>query len=114
MFTIKKRYCERKNHKRPGAKKTALPAAPRAGIMTVESRRLPITQIYGNTTGLKAGQIKMLEHVYRRKIPPERLITPELARYLCELSFEIRRQIGVIINRKGAIVAVIAGTKRKS
>ena len=90
-----------------------MPAAPVAGIMTVESRRLTITQIYGNTTGLKTGQIKLLEHVYRRKIPPDRLITPELARYLTELSFEIRRQIGVIINRKGAIVAVIAGDEKE-
>lgn len=41
------------------------------------------------------------------------LVTPELARYMTELSREIKRQIGVIINRKGAIVAVIAGDERE-
>jgi len=44
---------------------------------------------------------------------PSRLITPELARYLTELSSELRRQIGVIINRKGSIVAVIVGDEKE-
>jgi len=40
------------------------------------------------------------------------LITPELARYLAELSSEINRQIGVLISRKGIITHVIAGDAR--
>ena len=37
------------------------------------------------------------------------MITPELARYLTELSYEINRQIGILINRAGNITHVIIG-----
>ncbi len=63
--------------------------------------------------GLKSSQIKRIERIYNRRIQPSRLITPELARYLTELSRELRRQIGVIINRKGAVIAVIVGDEKE-
>lgn len=63
--------------------------------------------------GLKSSQLKRIERIYNRRILPSRLITPELARYLTELSSELRRQTGVIINRKGAIVAVIVGDEKE-
>ena len=72
-----------------------------------------ITQISGNLTGLKASQIKAIERIYQRRMPPEKVITPELARYLTELSRELKKQLGVIINRKGAIVSVIVGSERE-
>ena len=50
-------------------------------------------------TGLKANQIHRLQHLYRRKVPAQHIVTQELARYLCELSLEIKRQIGVLIDR---------------
>ncbi len=37
------------------------------------------------------------------------IITPELARYLTEISQEINRQIGRLINRSGSITPVIVG-----
>ncbi len=74
---------------------------------------LGITQVYGNILGLKSSQINGLERILRRKVPPQFLITPELGRYMAELSREIRRQIGIILNRKGAIVAVIAGDEKE-
>ncbi|OGW36386.1 MAG: GTPase HflX [Nitrospirae bacterium RBG_13_39_12] len=37
------------------------------------------------------------------------LINPELARYLTELSSEINRQIGILINRQGTVTHVIVG-----
>jgi len=72
-----------------------------------------IRKVYGNTNGLRASQIKALERVYRRRVPPHLIITPELARYLTELSLEIRRQIGIIINRKGEIVFTIVGDDKE-
>ena len=50
-------------------------------------------------TGLKANQIHRLQHIYRRKVPAQSIVTQELARYLCELSLEINRQMGVFIDR---------------
>jgi len=74
---------------------------------------LLIPQLYGNITGLKSHQIKRLEGIYRRKTPPDRLITPELARYLTELSREIKRQIGIIVDRKGFIALTIVGDEKE-
>ena len=41
------------------------------------------------------------------------MLTYELARDLCRLSREIRRQIGILINRRSKIVAVIIGDQKK-
>jgi GTP-binding protein HflX len=66
-------------------------------------------RLFGSTLGLKANQIKRLENLYRRRVPIEFLITPELTRDLARLSFEIRRQVGLLINRKGRVAFVIVG-----
>jgi hypothetical protein len=65
----------------------------------ITQRRTLIKRIEGNVTGLKANQIHRLQHIYRRKVPAQQIVTQELARYLCELSLEINRQIGVLIDR---------------
>lgn len=69
--------------------------------------------IEGKTSGLKASQVKALERIYRRKIPADELITGELARYLSELSRDIQRQLGVIIDRAGVVQYVIVGDDRE-
>jgi GTP-binding protein HflX len=69
--------------------------------------------IYGRTTGLKASQLGALERIYRRKLPGSELLTVELARYLTELSREIHRQLGLIIDRAGVIQYVIVGDDRE-
>ena len=70
-------------------------------------------KLYGNTSGLKANQIKRLENLYRRRIPPQFLLTPELARDLCTMSRELRRQIGILVNRRSKVAFVIVGDHRK-
>jgi len=69
--------------------------------------------IYGSTTGLKSSQIKALERIYQRRLPTAEVITPELARYLTEQSRELRRQIGLIIDRSGEVKYVILGDDRE-
>ncbi len=66
-------------------------------------------KLFGNIGGLKSGQIRRLENLYRRRLPPQFLITFELARDISTLSHEIRRQIGLLIDRQGKIVYVIVG-----
>ena len=66
-------------------------------------------RLFGNIGGLKAGQIRRLENLYRRRLPPQFLITLELARDISRLSHEIRRQIGLLIDRQGKIAYVIVG-----
>ncbi len=52
----------------------------------------------------------MLERLYRRKTPPNTVITPEAARALSEASAEIGRQVGLIIDRSGSVRNVLVGT----
>lgn len=54
-----------------------------------------------------------LERLYRRRVPVETVISQELARTCAELSHEIRRQVGLLINRRGNIEAVVVGTDRQ-
>ena len=69
--------------------------------------------IEGKIGGLKARQVKALERIYRRKMPANELISGELARYLTELSRELRRQLGLIIDRSGTVLFVIVGDDRE-
>lgn len=69
--------------------------------------------IHGNLTGLKPSQIRALERIYRRRIPPDQIVTSELARYLTELSAEVHRQIGLVIDRRGEVLYVIVGDDRE-
>ncbi len=70
-------------------------------------------KLFGNTIGLKANQIRRLENFYRRRIQPQFLISAELARDMSRLSHEIRRQIGLLINRQGKVAYVIVGDHKK-
>jgi GTPase len=54
----------------------------------------------------------MLERLYRRKMPPPSIITPEAARALSEASAETGRQVGLIIDRSGSVRNVIVGSNK--
>ena len=69
--------------------------------------------IHGSTTGLKSSQVKALERIYQRRLPSGEVITPELSRYLTEQSRELRRQIGLIIDRSGEVKYVVLGDDRE-
>ncbi len=72
-----------------------------------------ITSALGNTLGLKPNQLRRIEKLYTRRIPPDQIVTPEFARQLSELSHETRRQIGVLIDRKGHVQYVMVGDNRR-
>jgi len=69
--------------------------------------------LFGNTLGLKPSQLHALRRTYRRRVDADQVVSPELARHLCEVSFETRRQVGVLIDRKGDVQHVIVGDARK-
>ena len=69
--------------------------------------------LHGYTQGLKPNQLRRIEKLYQRRIPPRQIVTPELARQLSELSHETNRQIGVLIDRKGYVEHVIVGDARR-
>src|SRR5690349_3475580 len=70
-------------------------------------------QVTGDTSGLKPSEIKALERLYRRRVPPAEAVSYELATTLAETSFELHRQVGVLIDRRGAIAHVVVGDASK-
>ena len=70
-------------------------------------------QVSGNTSGLKASELKALERVYRRRVSPSEVVSPELASYLAELSAGMHRQVGVLIDRRGEVTHVFVGDASK-
>jgi GTP-binding protein HflX len=70
-------------------------------------------EVYGNTLGLKQSQLHHLRRTYRRRVGAESIVSPELARHLTEVSHETNRQVGVLLDRKGDVQAVIVGDARK-
>jgi GTPase len=66
-------------------------------------------RLYGNTAGLKTNQTHRLENLYRRRSPGEWIASHELTTALAGISADIRRQVGVLIDRRGRIVVVMVG-----
>jgi GTP-binding protein HflX len=62
---------------------------------------------------LKPNQLRRIEKLFSRRISPHQIVTPEFARQLSELSHETRRQIGVLIDRKGYVEYVVVGDARR-
>ncbi len=77
-----------------------------------QRRGQTIKDVIGNTAGLKANQLRRLEKLYTRRIAPHQIVTPEFARQLAELSHEIRRQVGALIDRSGHVEYVMVGDNR--
>jgi GTP-binding protein HflX len=66
-------------------------------------------ELYGNTTGLSANAIRALERIYRRRVPSDKIATPELVRSLADASRETKRQVGALVHRSGEVDYVVVG-----
>src|SRR5207244_7724825 len=51
----------------------------------------------------------MLERMYRRRMPVEEVLSAEAAKTLAQFTQEIRRPIGLVITRRGAVQDVLVG-----
>jgi GTP-binding protein HflX len=70
-------------------------------------------QVTGKLDGLKTSEIKALERLYRRRVAPSEVCSPELAAQLGTLAADLHRQVGVLIDRRGAIQHVMVGDASK-
>lgn len=77
------------------------------------NNKTSMKRLYGHTGGLKANQTRRLEKLYRRRVPPDHVISFELAREISGLSHEIHRQLGLLIDRGGRVRRVIVGDHQK-
>jgi GTPase len=71
---------------------------------------MTIPEIYGLTAGLRASQLAAIERLYRRRVPQDKVLSPELARSMCQLTIDIRRPTGVLLTRRGQVQEIIVGT----
>jgi len=76
-------------------------------------RRTGISNLTGNLSGLKTGQLKRLERLSKRRVDPNLIVSAEIAREMAELSAEIGRQIGLLLARSGQVETVIVGDHKK-
>ena len=51
-----------------------------------------MSQIFGNTTGVSPHARRLLERIYRRRVPIDSIATPELVRSLVEATLEVKRR----------------------
>lgn len=70
-------------------------------------------EVTGNLTGLAPSELRALERIYRRRVAPNEVVSPELASFLAEQSAALHRQIGVLIDRRGAVTHVMVGDASK-
>jgi len=68
--------------------------------------------VYGNINGLKSITRKRIQNLYRRRVPPHEIVSPELARDLAHFSFDAGRQIGLLVGRDGSVEMVLVGGPR--
>ena len=68
-----------------------------------------MTEVLGNTNGLSPSALRLLERIYRRRVPLDCIATPELVRSLADASRESKRQVGALVHRSGAVDAVMVG-----
>ena len=67
-------------------------------------------QIYGNLAGVAPHARKLLERIYRRRVPLDCIATPELIRSLADATSAVERQVGALVHRSGSVDSVIVGT----
>jgi GTP-binding protein HflX len=62
---------------------------------------------------LKHDQLRRIEKLGTRRVASDQIVSPELARQMSELSHEMNRQVGVLLNRKGQVEYVMVGTAKQ-
>jgi GTPase len=55
--------------------------------------------------------VASVERLYRRRVPTDKVISPELAKAMGQLTLDLRRAIGVLLTRRGQIQEIIVGTE---
>ncbi|MCG8553347.1 MAG: GTPase HflX [Desulfobacterales bacterium] len=65
--------------------------------------------VYGTLDGLSKAQINRIENLYTIKSPPEYLLSRQAAVEIVAISRDIRRQVGILLDRNGKVICVIAG-----
>lgn len=72
-------------------------------------RLFEISTVHGQLLGLSTADKHSLERLYRRRIPPQQILTHELAREMAGVTHALNRRVGVLVDRAGRVEAVTIG-----
>jgi GTP-binding protein HflX len=56
--------------------------------------------------------LKLLQRLYRRRVSSDQIISPELLRQLADLSWDLEKQVALLLTRKGEVASVVVGDDR--
>lgn len=68
-------------------------------------------KVTGNIKHLSQNQIRRVERLYQRKLEASELVPREFATEVYQIAEELRRRVGVMIDREGEVVEVFIGTR---
>jgi GTP-binding protein HflX len=68
-------------------------------------------EVFGNTKGLAPSEIRAVRKLYQRSLDATEMVSLDLAREMLRIAHDLRRRVGVLINRQGRIEGVVLGTK---
>ena len=66
-------------------------------------------EVLGNIEGLRNNTITILEQLYRLRVPPWQLVSPEIAIQMAKITSAINREINIFLDRKGTVLSVSVG-----
>lgn len=69
-----------------------------------------MTKVVGELNSISNQVIYELESIYQLKVPHEQLVSMELVNSMVEISFKIKREVAVYIDRKGNVRLVTVGS----
>lgn len=70
-------------------------------------------KVVGNTSGLRKTVLKTIESLCNFDTAPHTIVDAKIAEQLTALSYEIKRQMGLLIDRNGKIILVMVGDAHK-
>lgn len=70
-------------------------------------------KVHGNLRSLKASQRKALEKLAERRLKQDVPVTAEYARQMSQVSRDLNRAVGALVDRRGRVAGVIVGDHRR-
>jgi GTP-binding protein HflX len=104
--------CRLRNRAVSGARRAPWAPAAHGRAPGAQEDRV-ISELHGETFGLRAPTLRRLKNLYRRRIPRDALVSQDFARELAGVSFEIGRQVGALVDRGGRIEYVMVGSAQR-
>ena len=65
--------------------------------------------IRGDLRGLAPAEKQQIERLARRRVPPNQIVSNELAREMASISQRLNRRLGLLLDRAGRVEAISVG-----